>query len=137
MPPLICPFYQCLGFCNTIHITHFGMAVELHTFLGTGIHTAAAEVCDLFDAGNGTYCQLAVKTVNGGNAFKFQKSTFFDFCCYFRYLFIPQEHFDHNRICKICNRKDQDGFFITDLSGFHIHNLSPDDHLTHFSCYGR
>ena len=49
-----------------------------------------------------------------------------------RHLLVAQEHFHCDGICEICNRKDQDGLFVSDFPCFHIHNLAADDNLSHF-----
>ena len=134
MSPLIGALYQGLCLSNAVHIAHFCMAVKLHPFLRAGIHSCTGKVCNFFDSGNGTNGQFTVKTVNGGNAFQLQKGSLFYLFFYFRNLLVPQEHFDHNRVCKIRNRKNKNGFFIPDLSCLYIQNLTSYNDFSHFPC---
>ena len=53
--------------------------------------------------------------------------------CNLRHLLVSEEHFYYNTVCKVCNRKDQDCFLITDLPCFHIHNLSAYNNFTHLT----
>ena len=52
MPPLVGTFYQrfCLGY--TIHIAHFCMAVQFHTFFQAVVHTLGGKVIGLFNTYN-------------------------------------------------------------------------------------
>ena len=131
VPPFICPFHQCLGLGNAVHITHLGMTMQLHPFLRRSIHPCAAEVSDLLDPAYRTNGQLTVKTVDGGNAFQLNKGSLLQMLCNFWHLFISQEHFYSDGVCKICNREDQNSLFISDLPCFHIHYLTTNSHLSH------
>ena len=133
MSPVISTLYKHFGICHTIHITHFCMAVQFHSFLRAGIHSGRGKICNLPDSCHGTNGQLTVKPVNGGYTFELQKSSFFYISGYIRNLLVFKEHFDHNTVCKICYRKDQNRLFITDLPFFHIKNLSSYDDFSHFS----
>ena len=133
MPPLIGSFYQCFCICDTIHITHLGMAVQLHSLLRTGICSCCCKICYFLDSCNISDGQLTVKSVNSRNALQFQESSLLNTLCHFRNLFITQEHLYHNTVCKICHRKNENSLFISDLTFLHIHNLTADDHLTHLT----
>ena len=90
----------------TIHIAHLRMAMQFHTFHRTGIHTGRHKGRNLLDTDDRTDGQFAVKPVNCCHTFDFQKCTFrnpsvFDFL----EIFILAEHFYHDRVGKICNRK--------------------------------
>ena len=133
MSPLISTFYQCLCIADTIHIAHLGVTVKLHTLLRTGIHSCAGKIGDFLDTCNISNSKLAVKAVNGGNSLQFQECAFFYTFCHFRNLLVTQKHLHNNTIRKIGHREDQDRFFISDLTSFHIHNLTSDDNLTHLT----
>ena len=90
----------------TVHIAHLRMAMQFHTFHRTGIHTGRHKGRNLLDTDDRTDGQFAVKPVNCCHTFDFQKCTFrnpsvFDFL----EIFILAEHFYHDRVGKICNRK--------------------------------
>lgn len=52
---------------------------------------------------------------------------------HFRNLLVTQKHLHNNTVRKIGHREDQDRFLISDLTSFHIHNLTSDDNLTHLT----
>ena len=132
MAPLVGTFYQsfCLGY--TIHIAHFRMTVKFHTLLRAGVHSGAAEIGDFLNSGDGAYGKLTIETVNRSNAFDFQEGTFFHMLFDLRHLLIAQEHFYCDGICEVRNWENQYGLLISNLSRFHIHNLTADDNLSHF-----
>ena len=136
MSPFIRTLYQIFCIRNTVHIAHLCMAVQFHTFLWTGIHSGASEICNLLDTGNRSDRQFTVKSVNRCYAFKLQKSTFFDRFLNFWHLLITQEHFYHNGIRKIRHRKNQNCLFITDLTRFHVHDLTSNDDFSHLTGNG-
>ena len=134
MPPLVRSFDQIFCSGNTIHIAHLCMTVQFHTFLRAGIHSRTAEVSNLFNSGNRTDSKFTVKSVDCRNTFKFQESPFLHRFCYLRHLFITKKHLDHNGICKIRHRKNQNRFFVTDLPCLYI--LTVDNDFAHLTCYG-
>ena len=133
MSPLIGTFYQCLCIADTIHIAHLGVTVKLHTLLRTGIHSCASKIGDFLDTCNISNSKLTVKTVNGGNSLQLQECAFFYTFRHFRNLLVTQKHLHNNTVRKIGHREDQDRFLISDLTSFHIHNLTSDDNLTHLT----
>ena len=64
MPPFIGTFYDifCLG--DTVHITHFGMAVQLHTFSGGSIHSRIGKIRDLLDSRDGADGKFMVELIH-------------------------------------------------------------------------
>ena len=133
MSPLISTFHQRFGIRNPIHITHLCMAVKLYSFLWAGIYSGSCKIGNFLNSRYGSNRQFAVKTVYGCHSAKLQKSTLLYIFFHFRYLFIAQKHLHNNTVRKVCDREDKNGFFITDFSGFYLHNLSADDHLTHLT----
>ena len=53
---------------------------------------------------------------------------------HFRNLLVSKKHFYYNGICKICNRENKNGLFVSDFPCLHIKNLPPDNDFSHFSC---
>ena len=109
------------------------MAVKLDSLLRTGVHPHAPEICDLLDPGDRTDRQFTVKTIDRGDTLEFQERTFPDMFGHFRNLFISKEHLHYNTVSKVCDRENQNRLFISNLSGFNIHNLSADNDLTHLT----
>ena len=109
------------------------MTMQLHSFLRTGIHSGCGKAGNLLDSRNRSNRQFTVKTVHRSHTTKLQKSPLLHMLRNLRNLLISQEHFHHNTVCKIRDRENQDGFFITDLSCFHFHNLTSDNNLSHLS----
>ena len=64
MPPFIGAFYNIFGFRDAVHITHFGMAVQFHTFSGGSIHSCISKIRDLLDSGDGADGKLMVKLIH-------------------------------------------------------------------------
>ena len=67
--PLIRAFYQCFGICDTIHITHFRMAVQFHALLRTGIGSRLSKIGYFLDSNDRTDGQLTVKAIDGRHTF--------------------------------------------------------------------
>ena len=42
------------GLCDSIHITHFGMTMKLHSLLRAGIHPGSGKIGNLLNSRNGT-----------------------------------------------------------------------------------
>ena len=133
MSPFVGAFYQNTGIRNPIHITHLCMAVQLHSFFRTVIHPAGGKITDFFYTRQGTDGDLMVKLVDRSHTFQLQEGTFFDRSADLRHLFVVQEHFDRDRIGKVCDIKHVDRLFVSDLSGFHRSYLSADRDLSHLS----
>ena len=132
MPPLISTFNQsfCIGY--SVHITHFCMAVKLHTLLRIIIGTTVFKAGNLLNSHHRAYGKLTVVSVNGGNSFQLYKCFFLNALCNLLYLVVSGKHFYGNGVCKIGNRKDNNRFFVSDFSLFQRHNLSSDTDLSHF-----
>ena len=54
--PLLGTFDDILYICDTIHIAHLGMAVQLHTFLDTVIHSDCSKIRNLLQANHSSNC---------------------------------------------------------------------------------
>ena len=78
MSPGFCPVYDVFYIGNAIHITHFCVTVQFHTFLRPGVHPLFAEILDFFDTKHRTDTELSVKPVDCRHAADFQKRTGFD-----------------------------------------------------------
>ena len=133
MSPLISTFHQRFGIRNPIHIAHLCMTVKLYSFLWAGIYSGSCKIGNFLNPGYGCNSQFTVKTVYCCHTAKLQKSPLLYMFCHFRHLFISQKHFYYNTVCKVRDREDQDSLFITDFSCLYIHNLTPDNDLTHFT----
>ena len=133
MSPVMCPRHKRLRLRYSVHITHFRVAVKLHTLLWAGILPRCRKVTDLTDTHNGTDRQLSIKLINRRHSFDLQKSAFFDSCENLRKLFISREHLYHDRIREICDCKHDDRLLISNLSCLQLQNLSADRNLSHLS----
>ena len=133
MSPLISTFHQRFGIRNPIHIAHLCMTVKLYSFLWAGIYSGSCKIGNFLNSGYGCNSQFTVKTVYCCHTAKLQKSPLLYMFCHFRHLFVAQKHLHNNTVRKVCDREDKNCFFITDFSGFNLHNLSADDHLTHLT----
>ena len=131
MSPFICPLYNIDNIGNTVHITHFGMAVQLYTLLCTVIHSGHGKVFCFLQALNGNR-QILIKAVHGTKSPDKQKSTFFDTFPDIREFFVRTEHLAFHRVRKVCNKEADDRLFITDLSFFYTQHFSAYRDLTHF-----
>ena len=109
------------------------MAVKFNSFLRSGIHPGCGKVGNLFDSRDRRDCQFTVKSVHGRYTAKLQKCTFLYMLCDFRNLLVSKEHLHYNTVSKVCDRENQNRLFISNLSGFNIHNLSADNDLTHLT----
>ena len=119
---------------NTIHITHFCMTMQFHSFHRAGIHTGGYKRWNLFNANDRTDSQFTVKTVNGCYTFDLQKCPFRNATIFnFIQILIFAEHFHHDRISKVCNGKHQNRFFTTDWTLIHKQNLSSNNNFSHLS----
>ena len=54
--PLLGTFDDILYICDTIHIAHLGMTVQLHTFLDTVIHSDRSKIRNLLQANYSSNC---------------------------------------------------------------------------------
>ena len=132
MSPLIGSFDNGFRVGNSVHVAHLGMAVKFHSFLRAVVHTAVLKAGDLLDPYYGTDRQFTVIPVNGGNPFQFNESFHLHSLQDLLYLVVSGKDLYSDRVGKICNRKDDNGLLIPDLSGLQGHNLSPDTDLPHF-----
>ena len=66
---------EILHIGHTVHIAHLRVAVQLHPFLGAGVHPPHPEIRDLLDAHHGTDGQLTVKFINGGDTLQLNEAT--------------------------------------------------------------
>ena len=66
--PVMCPFYNIRNLRNSVHITHLGMAVKLHSFLRIGILSGHGKICNFTDSCHRADRKLPVKLINRGNA---------------------------------------------------------------------
>ena len=135
---LVSPFHgtfdDVFDIGNTIHITHFCMAVQFHTFHRTGVHTGRYKGRDFFNTNDRTDGQLTVKPVNRCYTFDLQKCTFRNTAIFdFIQILIFTEHFYHDRIGKVGNGKHQNRFLTTDRALIHRQNLSTNDNFSHLS----
>ena len=131
MSPFICPLYNINNIGNTIHITHFGMAVQLYTLLCTVIHSGHGKILCFLQALNG-YRQILIKAVHCTKPSDKQKGTFFDAFPDIREFFIRTEHLTFHRIRKICNKEADDRLFVTDLTFLYTQYFTADRDLSHF-----
>ena len=109
------------------------MTVKLHPLHFTVVNTLYCKVSDLPDACNRTDGQLMVEFIHHGDSFEFNECTDFDFLFQIRHLFIMCEHFNGNGIGKIRYIKNQNTFFVSDLSLIIQNNLTVNADFTHFS----
>ena len=133
MPPGVGSFYQCGRIGHPVHIAHFRMTVQFHSFYRAGIHPAGGKIRYFFDADDGTDGQFMVKFIHDGDAFDFYKSAFFDLFRRFRHLSVWEKHFHCDGVGKVCDVEHENGLFIADFPGIHRQDLSPDHHISHFS----
>ena len=104
MSPFIGTLDNINNIGNTIHITHFGMAMQFHSFISRVIHPLGRKIVDFFDNQSTTANrQFMIKLVNGNITLDFYKGSFFGIKTleYFVNAFIFHKLFDHNRIRKI------------------------------------
>ena len=133
MPPVMGSLYDRLYLRHTIHIAHLRMTVKFYTFQRIQILPCHGEISDLLDSCDRTDRQLSVKFVDGRHALDLDKCTLFQISQNFRKLFIAGKHFYSDRICKICHGKNDDRFFISNLTCIKLNDLSVDRNLTHLS----
>ncbi len=131
MSPFICPLYNIDNIGNTVHIAHFGMAVQFYTFFCTVIHSGHGKIFCLLQTLDRD-CKIFIKTVHCAKSPDKQKGTLFDTFPDIREFFIRTEHLTFHRIRKVCNEEADDRLFVTDLTFFYAQYLTADRDLSHF-----
>ena len=132
MSPLISTFNESFCIRYSIHIAHFGMAVKFHAFLRIIIRTAVFKTGNFLNSHHRTYGKFTVVSVNGSNTFQLYKCLFLNAFCNLLHLVISGKHLYGNRVCKICNGKNNNRLFVSNFSLFQRHNLPSDADLSHF-----
>ena len=66
---------EILHIGHAVHVAHLRVAVQLHPFLGAGVHPPHPEIRDLLDAHHRTDGQLTVKFINGGDTLQLNEAT--------------------------------------------------------------
>ena len=78
MSPLVCTFDNIDNIRYTVHITHLGMAVKLHPFIGRIVHPPGGKIIDFLDDKSASAdCQFMIKTVYGYVTLDFDKGSLF------------------------------------------------------------
>ena len=116
--PLPGPSYDALYLGHAVHVAHLGMAVQLHPLLQAGIHALAGKIIRLFNPHDRAKGQLAVKLINGGNAFYLDKHARFDGGFHLVKYLRADEHLHCDGIRKIRHIKGKDEFTASQLPVF-------------------
>ena len=106
------------------------MAVKFYTFFRAVVHSDGCKIRTLLNADNGTNGQLAVKLINSSNTLDLNKFTCADLAQQFLHIIISRKNLKHDRVGKIRDGKDNDGFLITNLPGIHRKNFTMNDNFT-------
>ena len=128
--PFIGLLYNVFYLGNSVHITHLGMAVELHSLHISVVNSLDCKVRDLLDADNGLNREFMVKSVNCSNSFDLNKSTHLDALCYIGHICCINEHLDCDGICKVSHSKDENGLVISDVSLIPLDDLAVNGDFT-------
>ena len=126
MSPLIGTAHKSTTFTDTVHITHLCMTMKLHTFIYSSVFSLFSEKCrNQFHSIHTADFYLSVISIIHCHTFDTNKSFLFHlrrklFFC----IFIPQENFYCNTVCKVCNLQRNNKLTCPGFPVIHSHNLT-------------
>ena len=129
--PFLCPLDDALHIGDPVHITHLGVAVELHPLFQAVVHSAAGKVLPFLDAHNGAKGQLPVEFVNGGHTLNLQKHAHIDDGFYLLKKLRPDKHFRGDGVRVVRHIEGQDKLAAAQLPALARQDLAPEGHLPH------
>ena len=80
MSPFLCTFQDILYVGDRIHIAHFGMAMQLHTFDGSFVHTLLRKIIPFFDPEDGRHGNILGKGIKPRRPQDLYKRPCFEIC---------------------------------------------------------
>ncbi len=128
-------FQQILYLRHAVHVAHFRMAVQLHTFLRRRIFAGLCKITDFADACHRRNNQLTVKFINIGHAFDFQERAHFYFAQYVGELVISDKQLDCDGIRKVSHREYDNRLLIANLTCLKTDHFPPERNLSHLAYY--